>query len=92
MLRFLEDISKKYGFVVSWRADKQWFGLAYSKINHNGVGVWSYRMKKEKVHVKHYNLKSDWDYNIINPPKHVIFNGIQTYVPNNVQSNNKCIE
>lgn len=84
MMRFLENISEKHGFFVSWRGDKESFGVDYSKVNHNGVGVWSYRMVKDKVGVKHTTVKkeNEWDYDVINPPKQVNFNGIQTYVPN----------
>ena len=81
MMMFLESIKEKYGFNVVWYPKNlRSFSIDFSKINLNGIGLWSYNFKNGKVVAAHH--RNTWDYDIINPPRLVNFNGIKTYVPN----------
>ena len=87
MMKFVDNICKEYGFITSWRTDDyQAFSLDWSKTNLNGLGFWSYWPVSEDVLTFRGSGTRKWGRDVIEPPRQIIFNGIQTYAPNNVEA------
>ena len=84
MLKLLDSLSKEHGYVQVWSSNKESFGLETSKQNTQGLGLWSYRLMKgnsRKIHIDFYGFP-DVDYGILNPPRAVTFEGVETFIMN----------
>ena len=86
-IEFFNRISSAHGFYQEWRTyDYGALALWYSKTNRNRIGTWHYSRKKKKpnmITVPNYAVPP-YHYRIIEPPRLVSMNGIQTKMPNNI--------